>query len=666
MRVLWNWSLGCAAARPARGAIGVLGTLGTLGTLGAQGTLLLLILFSGGGGGGVAWASGYHPPFDRAVQEAPWILHHRVVSEHAPRTVLKGLPADTREGRVYRVVVKRSFKGPFKVGQQLLVWDPRYGSTAAYSLNGKGENLSFLAAPGAERRTRGGWKVRTYGAGVTAKNAKLKVAVVFRNKSDTVSRGRGHGMKDWMTLLRLTKVGTRKTDLDQVRRELSKVPLAAKGAGRELLRYIFTHWPGPLGRKDEAVIRRVIKARLSDAYVTTPAVKLLRKNNVALGTATLRHLLSKGSKYGRQELIKDVSRKNVGALQQVLWAWIDRDEQGALKAIEVLGRLRPAYLAMRLRARWLPFWLAIPTLKALGATPRVFGKPDYPAGAMKANPYELVDLGKLVKGKVFGVWYATQTRNARVAPFLPLVVPHLPKMKPRAREVAIAALRTWGYDVKRSGAGGKGATLSPRKRPSPLTLTLETVAGAPNRIRLVEKATRKVLLCLTGGKGEAGRKALKVVRIAMPNGTSTSTDQTGSGFYNTTAPKGCFRRVAAGDVVHTEEFDLTSLLTNLKRRPGEYQVTVSVVHPFGGVEHGLDAWTGMVFSTPVPLTLPLPAAAKTRPGPNGGDGGKTRPAAIPPPSKRKGGCGCYAAQSEGSSALLFALLVLLTLVRRSN
>ncbi|MFH2005915.1 MAG: hypothetical protein ABI333_04920 [bacterium] len=607
---------------------------------------------------GPARGSGYHPPFDQAVEEAPWILLHTVISGHVPKDVLKNLPPEAR-GRVYLVKVKQVFRGPFKPGDRLLVWDPWYRSTAGYFLNEKGDNLSFLAPPGAERkyripgrgRAKAAPEVRshkTYGGGTAAKDAKLKVGLVFRNKSDTVSKGRGHGMKDWMRLLTLTKVGSRPIDLKQARAAMVKT------SGRELVHYVLTHWPGALSKKDAALVRRMINARPGDAMVTASAVKLLRSNKMPLAAAVLKRLLATGSRYARYELLKDVTKANVKAVRDVLWSWIEKDQEGVLEAIERLAALQPAYLETRLKAARLPFWLNIPALAALSKTPQDLGQKPYPAGAMKANKYDLFELGKLVKGQTFGVWHAVSwTRSDGLAPYMPLLVPHFPKMKPEAQEVAVAAMRSWGFEVKRAGT----TIVIGRRTKPPLVIALEPIPGQPRKVRLKETALRPLLLCPKGG----GRQ----VRITMKGGQETSLE-TSQGSFSDKHPKECFK--SRTGVVRDEVVDLTSLLGNLKK-PGLYQVRVALTHMFAGREHGLDAWTGMVLSAPLDLRLPITAAAnKTVAAPaTKPKAPASKPAAAATPKKSKsGGCACAAPGSKGHGLPLVIVLVFLLVAVRSR
>jgi hypothetical protein len=594
---------------------------------------------------GPARGSGYHPPFDRAVEEAHWVLLHTVISDHKPKDMLKNLPPQAR-GRVYLVKVKKVFRGPFKPGDRLLVWDPWYRSTAGYFLNAKGDNLSFLAPPGADRKYRvkgrGRAKapttirtMKTYGGNTVAKDPKLKVGVVFRNKSDTVSKGRGHGMKDWMTLLDMTKVGKRSIDLKQARTALTK------SSGREMLYYVLSHWPGALSKKDAALVRKVINKHTDDAMVTATAVKLLRSSKMPLATAALKRLLAKGSRYARYELIKDITPANVKAVRDVLWTWIEKDEDGALRAIRLLGKLQPAFMEKRLKAKRLPFWLNIPALAAISKTPKDLGQKPYPAGAMKANEYDLGELGRLVKGKTFGVWHAVSwARSSRLAPYMSLVLPHFPKMKPEAREVVIAAMRTWGYAVKRKGST---IAIGARAKP-PLTINLKPVPGSPRKVRMVETALRPLLLCPKGGRQ---------VRVGMKGGPETSVESS-MGSFTAKQPRDCFKTKKG--VVREEVVDLSSLLRNLKK-PGTYQVRVAVTHPYTGQAHGLDAWTGVVFSAPMDIRLPItavPGKAGTAPSP--------QPMAADPKKDKKRGCACNVKGSTGRGIPLTVLLLVFLLV----
>lgn len=548
----------------------------------ALGAALLLL------GAGRASASGYHPDFDVAVEEAPWIVLHTVAAEQTPSAALADLPAGAR-GRAYFVKVKRCFKGPFRPGDELVIWDPWYQSTAGYDLSTTGENLTFLAPPGAQRRLRvrtgaadlaPAWRTHeTYGGKARARVRGLRVGVPIRNLGTGPAKGRNDGLAAWVRLLELTRVGTRALDLRQARAILG-------GAfDRVLSSYALTHWPGPLGRDDGTVVRALLARHLDDAGVSIAALALLRRSRIPLPPAELRAVLSRGAPYSRSASLKDVVASNVSGVKDVLWSWAAKDEHGALEAIEVLARLAPAYLKGQLRASRLPFWLEIPAMNAIGIRPEALGRPPYPVPIKDLKAWELHSVGRLVKGQTFDGMYPMSQRQESWAAVFPLIVPHLPRMTVEAREIAIAFMRTLRFEVKRSG---QQAVLGSRTS-VPLELHLEWVQGQAGKVRVTEVARRPVLLC-----------DLAARRIALqgPAGMVRSVDGTFGAFASTAAPRSCFQWRTG--VVRSEIVDASQVLSGATGA-GRTSLQVAVLHARSGAEHGLDAWTGLVVSPPLAL-----------------------------------------------------------------
>jgi hypothetical protein len=161
---------------------------------------------------------------------------------------------------------------------------------------------------------------------------------------------------------------------------------------------------------------------------------------------------------------------------------------------------------------------------------------------------------------------------------------------------------------------------------------------------MVETALRPVLLCPKGGKQ---------VRIGMKGGPSTSVQST-VGSLTAKEPKDCFKTKKG--VVRDEVVDLSSLLSNLKKA-GTYQVQVAVTHVYTGQEHGLDAWTGVVFSAPMDIRLPITAASgKVAKAPS------PQPKAAESKKSKKSGCACDVKSSTGQGLPLTILLLVFLLV----
>jgi len=502
---------------------------------------------------GLAHASGYHPDFDEAVEQADWIVLGQAVHAAPAGSVLTGIPADQRQGEVYRVPLSQSFTEEGPGAAELYAWDPYAGSTAGYYLSTEQANLSFLVVE----------------PGIVASDG-LPVGRVIRNLSDTASRGRGAGRDDWVTLLSWTDVGRRPLSVAHAREALGD-----PAAGRNLLNYVLEHWPGTLTDADADAVSALLETRASDAYVTRPATRLLRAQGRPLTGQALHEALRTGSPHARSELVKDVDDTNVEGVRELLWGWLATDAEGALYGLEALATHDPGYLRAQLEAQSLPFWLDIPAIRALDLQPRDLGR-DYPVTT--DNPWRLVDLGKLVKGEDFGVRFAMAHDSEELDVLLPLLVPHLPAMTDDAREVGVAALRTAGFTVQRQG---DGATLGPRDG-APLVLQVEPLSA--DRVRLVVRATRPTMVC---DQVQVG------IELASAEGTVSRSAMHGD---FGPAPRDCF--ALRDDLVLTREESLSSL-SSLRPEPATVRAELLFAHP--GTEHGLDAWTGMVSSEAVPL-----------------------------------------------------------------
>jgi len=511
-----------------------------------------------------AAASGYHPDFDQAVREATAIALCEVRAALPATDILVGIPDDLRRypGQVYDARITRSFAGPLADGEALWIWDALAGSTARQAVNMDAPNLTFLAPPGANRHGNR----QTYGGGGATSDGR-PVMVVFRN----LSEGPDTGLDGWLTLLEWTDVGARPLSLEQAR-----AAVADLNANAELHRYALSHWPTPLTPEDAATISALITARIDDARVVHPASALLREHGHGLSGDALRKTLEAASPYARSGLVRDVNAGNIAQVRDVLWSWVETDAAGALEALDPLAAHAGPWLTEKLRQP-LPFWLDIPATLALGLEPADFGR-SYPV--LEENRWLLVGPGDLVKGKTFGARMAMDRRDESFGRLLPLVAPHLPQMTAEARETAIAAMRTFGYAVERSG---DAVTLGPR-RDMPVRARLEILTAT--RVKLVLSADPGIVVC--------DRIQHKVELTAGDQ--TTSIDRTWNDFG--APPRSCF--VARDGDFYREEIDVSALLENLSD-PTDIKVSVSALLGVSGAEQGFDAWTGMVSTPATPL-----------------------------------------------------------------
>ena len=525
-----------------------------------------------------ALCSGYHPPFDRAVKEATWIISNVVLSEHEPLKVLKGITEKpSLLGRVYRVRVEKCFRGPFKKGDELLIWDPYYRSTAGYYLDTKGPNLSFLKSPG----ERGGGR-EWYGSKAAPKDATLKLGLPIRNLSAGPSRGRGTGQKAWERLLELTQVGQRMVPEKDARAALAEDPGDAV-----LVNYLLKHWSA-WAAEDGDLVRSAVERHKDNPTTVNLASTLLRKHGEGLDARLLERLFRTAAPRGRASLMAHVDAESVDVLAPLLTSWIEADEEGGGEAIACLARLAPATLKQQLCKKRLPFWLEIPALKALDMRPVDVGPAyaaDYDEAAMKLEDWELRQARDLAQGNTFGVTYGFKTKQEVWPRLLPLLVRQQQFLPPKAREAAIAMARSWGYEVTRDA---KSARVGARKGP-PVEVQLSLVKGE-DQVRVVVRTKRPVLIAKPNGRE---------VRVCDPSGRVKSSLTSGGHDYGQPdTPRTQFVLMEAGKVIHETTEDYSGLLKSVRKGApkGPYRVRVAVVYGSSGVNHDLDAWTGMVYS----------------------------------------------------------------------
>lgn len=413
-----------------------------------------------------AHAGRYTPGFDRAVAEATWILELEVVSTHGDREVLD-LPAP-HFGLAHEARVVRSFRGPFHAGDELWVWDPDGRSTSGYDLDLEGHNLTFLAPPGAHHLR---------GPAVTAPALDGRpVGVVFRNVGSRSDTG---GLQGWVELLERTEVGHVALSDETLR------SLVRSSSDPDVLCYALGHYPRKGRPGDEAAVVGVLQAHLDEPLVTRAASDLLRARGAVLESAVLRRALLEARPRARRALVQHVDVANVEQVQDVLWSWLAADEEGAQYAITALAEHAPEWTRTQVERHALPFWLDIPILHALSVAPVDVGR-SYPVTA--PDVWSLSGPAELVRGTRvpsfglpagYGNWAET----------IPLVVPHLPELEPRAREVAIAMLGTHGWAYERVG---DGVELGPRGEPP---VRVEITGLRDGALHWREAATRAVRLC---------------------------------------------------------------------------------------------------------------------------------------------------------------------------
>jgi len=163
-----------------------------------------------------------------------------------------------------------------------------------------------------------------------------------------------------------------------------------------------------------------------------------------------------------------------------------------------------------------------------------------------------------------------------------------------ARRQFVALMRTFGENVRRSGAGYKripGGAVP--KCPIRIELAAQRGAyklGTPIRITVKEIGqVNGAWICFNGEIEESLEGPIGI----MYTGGGGSED-----FANTRAPKRDFTKLKKGSV-HTFTDDPSFSI----ERAGVYKVSLKKTYTHDGASVGLDAWTGVAFSEPVQITV---------------------------------------------------------------
>jgi len=526
-------------------------------------------------------ASGYHPPFDRAVSEAQLVVLGEVVQAWCPRmkTAKPTEQSACRAGRVYRMKLEKVYKGNLKPGAEVVFVDPHHGSTASYRVAEGKSNLTFLVSAGLDEFSK---RRYDFGAG--------KLYRPIRNLSRQSIFGEDN-FTGWLFLLE--KVVPKKPG--ELPASLTKILKQSKN--RHVLRYAIEHFPPRFTESDQAMFKKVIFENKEDAFVVSPAVKRLVKEGAGFEPQILRELITECSAYAREDFFKMINRDNISALQDKLFEFLMQkkpaDEQ---RLIDILAGLAPEYLKDQLSRQDLPFWKLIPCLQALKIDGREVGRPDFSAEIMEVSPYTLRQLGEVLDGNEFYGILAMDAplKNSDWEVLFPLLEPTLAGADTPIRKMIVALMRTFGRQVTRSNKTYCLARPGQR-RPKPITLEILT---SKKRFRLDEPVsiTIKEIARLDRAwislEGELGWAFDRPDKTWMGSGGFFHV------FKNAGVAREKHRRLKKGEVVQTEQ-----VMTSSFDVPGVYQVKARKLYPHDGAAHGIDSWTGVVFSKPIEIEI---------------------------------------------------------------
>lgn len=280
-----------------------------------------------------AESSGYHPSFDKAVEQAEIIVAGEIVDSWHPHQF--GL-VQVDSIKVYKMKVSDVYKGDLKPGDDIIYLDPYFLSTASYFVDDGGRNLAFLIK--AEPET-------PYQYGLGKYDPQYDYGIKeFYVPIENVSGEHYSGWKDILDI--------RKSLYPQEQLALYRKILQTE-TNRYKLSQIIEDWPGPLTEEDKAIFKGIILRFKDDALISGAAIRALaEEDQFILGNEELLKLFQEGSEYMRSDMLKLVNESNISAVQDLIFDWaLDPREYASdfYVVIPLLHIYAPKYLKERLK-----------------------------------------------------------------------------------------------------------------------------------------------------------------------------------------------------------------------------------------------------------------------------------------------------------------------------
>lgn len=525
---------------------------------------------------GKAWASGYHPSFDRALMDADLVLQGEVVEMWDP------FDKDKQKAFIrhssYRFRVQKCYKGGLKSGAEVHFWDPHFNSTASYGIRSKGQYIVYLKPA----------KLSEYESGyVNPEKRKFYKPIRVRQNRETYAGSKS--VEYYTRELRLLDFFVENPPADK-RKAYQK--MLRNDTDPFFLSYIIKDWPRPCTEEDIALFKRsVLSSDGNELYVRRMLGELVKHPEV-LTDSDVVVLLQKGGVDVFPSLRALITDDNVKDVQALLFGFLRDVNAGGTyrQLIETLAALSPDYFKERLVAfHDFPLWKLLPCLKALDLNGSDLGMADFPEEIFSVRHNTLFSIAKILEGDLFWVSFPLRypSNCADFKAALPLLEPMLKEKDSPVRRACVALFRTYGVPVgKADGIYTAKYTDAPAPCPIKLELRMKrTTFKLGEEIEFILKETAAV----DGGGFCFEGKALTTLHF---EGHWDSPESLGQQMWdNVEQPDASFVILEKG-MSREEGLKLFRKID----RPGSYRIELKKCYLHDGGEHGLDAWTGMAFA----------------------------------------------------------------------
>jgi hypothetical protein len=361
-----------------------------------------------------------------------------------------------------------------------------------------------------------------------------------------------------------------------------------------VLEALLHEWPEPLSDDDLLVFEEKLKDLPRGANLFSSLVGMFPETHVFDAQGVLQ-LVEKSGGSELRSVWHWITTENIVGIQDLLYSWVQEGDLagGFRESVKILAELSPEYLKKKLREEELPRWILISCLAQLGINGSDVGREDFSTGLLSKNldPHTLRCFDDFIEeGNVFFASSALDSpdRHADWKAGFPLFEPILAGANSPQRRFTVALFRTQGVPVVREGDGYvPHYDQAPSGCPVELGISAVSnrfVLGNPVRIAVIERAVKdEGSFCFKGD----------LVWTVSSDRWSGSASFDNKIWAEVDVPKEAMVVLKRG----MENRAVVEIPSRRFDRPGTYRITVRKCYPHDGESLGLDAWTGMAFST---------------------------------------------------------------------